>query len=128
MTVVELIDTAGLQSLIGSTTTPIVQTSEMVSCNAAGNKFRPAGVDRDILRIINTGATLTVTVDCKVACDMGCTTNHDFSIEIPATTGDLTFVIPHIDHYVDPDTGYVQLDYDITPTATIGLFRMPPRV
>lgn len=127
MTVVELIDTAGLQSLTGSTTTPIVQSSEMVSVNSGGNSYRPSTNDRDFIRIVNTGTTMTVTAACHLACDMGCTTAHNFTIVIPATTGDLTFVVPYIDHYVDPDTGLVTLTYS-GGTATIGLFRMPATV
>lgn len=104
------------------TSTGIAQT---LTTPADTVTFIPSG-NRDLIRIANTGAEMTCTVTCLAECSMGLDTpEHDFVMTVPATTGDKTYIIPNIDHYINTVTGKISLVFSRTSSVTLGIFEMP---
>ena len=73
-----------------------------------------------LLRFVNTGASVVVTIDDPVSQNPGSATtfNPDVPITVAATTG-VRAVTISADRFRDPVTGNVQLSYSVSPTMTV---------
>lgn len=103
--------------------------------------YEPSG-NKDIIVIGSSSGTVIVTVkaispcNMPLACYQGAGAGkpndhglHNFVMSVTSTGSyvEEDFVIPYIDHYVDPTTGLIELDCDsgMTTNGKIGIFEMP---
>lgn len=93
----------------GLTTT---STTAGASATTAGDAFANDGVT--ILRFTNTGSEVTATINSQVNCSQG--SDHDVTVVIPATTGDVVKG-PFAKARFDDANELVQITYGTTPTS-----------
>lgn len=73
-----------------------------------------------MLRFVNTGASVVVTLDDPVSQNPGSATafNPDVPVTVAATTG-VRAVTVDANRFRDPATGNISLAYSISPTMTV---------
>jgi hypothetical protein len=103
--------------------------------------YTPTGTS-NFITIKNAGADVTVSAVCKVPCSMplACAnaagTNdagmHNFVMKVTSVDAEKSFVIPYLDHYIDPDPnsatyGMVTLNCDaaMQDHGLLGIFTVP---
>ena len=108
--------------------TGVVEETSITDPTGTSLTFTPnANKDFIVINTTTTG-TVTATVVAKSNCDMGHL--HDFVMAVTSISNAFTekmFVIPQIDHYVDPATGLVTINFDsgMQANGSIGIFEMP---
>ena len=123
------------------TATGVSRASDIAQPTEATVKYQPSG-NKDIIVIGSSSGTVIVTVQAVSPCNMplACYQGsiagkpndhglHNFVMSVTSTGSyvEEDFVIPYIDHYVDPTTGLISLacDSGMQTNGKIGIFEMP---
>ena len=121
--------------------TGIVRETFIAQPTQATVVYTPNG-NKNIITIGSSSGTVTVTVQAVLPCNMplacyqgsgaGKPNDHGLHSFIMSVTSsgsyvEEDFVIPYIDHYVDPTTGLISLacDAGMQSNGKIGIFEMP---
>jgi hypothetical protein len=132
-----------LEAELPFTQTPLVATGVQQEATSVLNTrvgtpitFTPSGKN-DLIVIKNAGSVVTLTATCQAPCGMPLACNvvggtddagmHDFVMSCTSTQGELTFVIPYLEHYVNPTTGKVSLvpDANMTDHGKLAILTTP---
>ena len=118
--------------------TGVQQEAASVLAIPTGNPvtFTPSGKN-DLIVIKNAGTVVTLKATCQAPCGMPLVCNvsggtndaglHDFVMSCTSVQGELTFVIPYLEHYISPTTGKVSLvpDANMTDHGKLAILTTP---
>lgn len=105
--------------------TPTVNTNP----DSTGSYVVPsaAGVNKLVLRVVNTGTQRTLKFDDPTSASHPEYTAYDpdLSVVVPATTGVRYVVIDNVARFVDPATGRISWTYDAALVGNIEVVGVP---
>ena len=121
--------------------TGVAQESTIASLTGSPVVFAPVG-NKCFITIGSASGTVNLVATCVSPCDMPLCCNQGSGAGVPNDAGlhkfvmtvvstgtyvEKTFVIPYIDHFVDPTTGLITLtpDAGMTSNGKLGIFQMP---